>query len=303
VHANRPEGGCAVCHNNPTDGNLTADKDSAECNECHTTLGVDYHAGFDVKHTSSAVACQGAGCHASAVVDVHTPYVGAGNAYPQYSTPCELCHDNDNPARVPSNATADCSSCHPPAPHDATAHETTVQCNACHALADLKTVHGDNCGACHPTPQSTMGPWNGTCEQSGCHAAPLHPTMQFDHQWARMESDYPDIDCWECHEGASPCTPACHPYGGYSPTAPITTSDTKASYTGAATIKLTATDASGIRYTYYSLDTGPVMIGTTIVVPAPASGTVSHRLDFWSMDRQLNTESPHKSVTFSVRAP
>ena len=53
-------------------------------------------------------------------------------------------------------------------------------------------------------------------------------------------------------------------------TAPVTTSDAKASYVGNATITLTPTDASsmGVRNTYYTINGGATQSGRTISIPA-----------------------------------
>ena len=49
----RTEGACAVCHENPTKGNLTRDKTSAECAGCHASEGTDYHAEQAARHTAT----------------------------------------------------------------------------------------------------------------------------------------------------------------------------------------------------------------------------------------------------------
>jgi len=87
-------------------------------------------------------------------------------------------------------------------------------------------------------------------------------------------------------------------------TAPTTTSDAAATYGGAASIHLTADDGSGsgVAHTYYILDSGTQMEGTSIVVPAPVSGTVPHTLEFWSEDAVGNSEDPHVTVNFTVSA-
>jgi len=84
-------------------------------------------------------------------------------------------------------------------------------------------------------------------------------------------------------------------------TAPATTSDAIAQYTSTATIKLTATDTggSGVAGTYYRLDGGAQVTGTTVTV----STIGFHTLEFWSADKSGNIETPHKTVSFSVVAP
>jgi hypothetical protein len=83
-------------------------------------------------------------------------------------------------------------------------------------------------------------------------------------------------------------------------TAPVTTSDAKATYVGSALIKLTATDevgGSGVAHTYYILDGGTQTEGTSI-----ASSIVgTHTLDFWSVDTSGNVEAT-KNADFAITA-
>jgi hypothetical protein len=77
-------------------------------------------------------------------------------------------------------------------------------------------------------------------------------------------------------------------------TPPQTLSDVQTSYEGTATITLFPADegSSGVRYTFYSLDGGPVEIwdGTEIVVLAPVDEPEVHTLEFWSEDWSGNRE-------------
>ncbi len=84
-------------------------------------------------------------------------------------------------------------------------------------------------------------------------------------------------------------------------TRPVTISDAVASYLGAATIHLVATDnagGSGVANTYFRLDGAPQQVGTAVT----ASGLGAHTLEFWSADNAGNVEV-HETVTFSVSAP
>jgi hypothetical protein len=76
-------------------------------------------------------------------------------------------------------------------------------------------------------------------------------------------------------------------------TPPQTKSDVVSTYTGAATIYLTATDAcSGVAATYCRLDGGAMTTYTApVTVAPPASGAQSHAMSFWSVDRAGNTEA------------
>jgi len=81
-------------------------------------------------------------------------------------------------------------------------------------------------------------------------------------------------------------------------TAPVTTSDAKATYVSSAVVKLSATDAVGVAHTYYILNGAAQVEGTTISL-----GTVgSYTLEFWSVDAAGNVEA-HKTVSFTVTAP
>jgi hypothetical protein len=82
-------------------------------------------------------------------------------------------------------------------------------------------------------------------------------------------------------------------------TAPVTISDAKATYVSAAAIKLTATDAgSGVAGTYYKLDGGAQVSGTSINVTALGA----HTIEFWSTDVAGNVEA-HKTASFTITAP
>jgi len=83
-------------------------------------------------------------------------------------------------------------------------------------------------------------------------------------------------------------------------TPPTTTSNAYSSYYHGANINLTATDTStlGAKTTYYTLNDGPVQVGTTVVVPA-VSGVISYELVFWSEDWSGNLEDP-KTASFTV---
>jgi hypothetical protein len=80
--------------------------------------------------------------------------------------------------------------------------------------------------------------------------------------------------------------------------APTTTSDAASTYTAAATIALSATDGpgSGVAHTYYRLDGGAQAEGSAVSVSAGGA----HTLEFWSVDKAGNTETPHKSASFTI---
>jgi hypothetical protein len=85
-------------------------------------------------------------------------------------------------------------------------------------------------------------------------------------------------------------------YVNIDKTAPDTTDDHSASYTGAATIHLSAVDTlSGPDYTAYVLDSDDVAFGTTVT--ASTAGT--HTLEYASTDEAGNVEPTH-TITFTV---
>ena len=71
-------------------------------------------------------------------------------------------------------------------------------------------------------------------------------------------------------------------------------------FTSTAVIDLVPVDTvSGVAATYYKVGSGATMSGTRITVAAPASGTTSHTIEYWSVDRSGNTE-PHITKTFRI---
>ena len=85
-------------------------------------------------------------------------------------------------------------------------------------------------------------------------------------------------------------------------TAPVTTSDAKATYVSSAAIKLTAADnagGSGVAATYYKLDGGAQVTGTSIATTVLGS----HTIEFWSADVAGNIETPHKTAAFTDHRP
>lgn len=78
--------------------------------------------------------------------------------------------------------------------------------------------------------------------------------------------------------------------------APVTVSDATSTYANSATIRLSSTDSeSGVSQTFYRLDGGGPVSGTTVV----ASALGSHTIEFWAVDNAGNTEA-HHTVAFAV---
>jgi len=171
VHAD-----CATCHENPS---RVADiaSESAECASCHSNEGSDYHRGLPAKHVYSGMAgtCMSANCHPSNVLpDAHDEFLAGQNTY---ATTCELCHQNQDVDRIPTDATAACSSCHTVHPNpDHTAADSQV-CVDCHETTDALSLHASAAG--------------GPCDV--CHANP-----------GRVPTLPTSTDCVNCHSAATP---------------------------------------------------------------------------------------------------
>ncbi|GAB4279023.1 MAG: hypothetical protein Kow0056_11860 [Coriobacteriia bacterium] len=92
--------------------------------------------------------------------------------------------------------------------------------------------------------------------------------------------------------------PVSHRRIGIDTVAPVTTSDVVASYVDEATISLIATDAvSGVEKTWYSVDGGEAVEGTTI----HTSIVGTHTVEYWSRDKAGNVEDVNER-TFRVDA-
>jgi hypothetical protein len=85
-------------------------------------------------------------------------------------------------------------------------------------------------------------------------------------------------------------------------TPPTTTSSVVngQSYQGDATFTFTGTDSgSGVASTWYKLDSGAWTLGTSVLVGAPASGSASHVLSWYSIDLANNQEGEN-SASFTM---
>ena len=83
---------------------------------------------------------------------------------------------------------------------------------------------------------------------------------------------------------------------------PTTTASVEASYNIVSMIRLVAADnigGSGIGHTYYKIDGGATQEGSGVHVRAVGS----HSIEYWSVDRAGNEETPHKATrSFMVNA-
>jgi predicted CxxxxCH...CXXCH cytochrome family protein len=186
-------------------------------------------------------------------------------------------------------------------------------CTTCH-YESLTTQHAGRCDLCHQgsKPAENLGEaWKGGCSQGACHAT-VHAGMGDNHNGMWWDSS---SSCALCHDTSGGDFPGpgdncsrCHDpsytaasVGDHQP--PTTTSNALSSYTGTASIRLTATDAgtSGVSVTWSSLDGKGWNLGTDVFVGAPLSGAKAHTLAFYSADHAMNVEAV-KSVAFTVQA-
>ena len=113
------------------------------------------------------------------------------------------------------------------------------------------------------------------------------------------------LEFWS-DDAASPVNTSSHVTASFTvnitvadTTPPVTTSDAVSSYSGSATIHLSATDnagGSGVATTYYKLDSA-VSYTAGSVVNVTSAG--SHTLMFYSTDHEGNAETAH-TVNFTV---
>ena len=183
-----------------------------------------------------------------------------------------------------------------------------VNCITCHDN-DLLSIHANNCATCHPNPYEQLGgPWNGTCQQGGCHNT-YHDDVLAAHL-PFEDTSAPNSQCLLCHNEDTGNNPAtdwavtqqnclnCHAEYRTDTTPPVTSSDAQVLYEGGAVINFTITDNGriGIGTTFYRLDGGSTTAGASVTVNAPGP----HTLVFWSVDQAGNVEDPPNTVTFEI---
>lgn len=104
------------------------------------------------------------------------------------------------------------------------------------------------------------------------------------------------IDYWSVDRAGNAETPTRAVFYVRDTRPPVTRSDARATYQDRAQIRLTATDGgSGVARTYWSLDDGPVSVGTTVSTSAPGD----HVLAYASVDVAGNRETT-QTVGFRV---
>ena len=86
-------------------------------------------------------------------------------------------------------------------------------------------------------------------------------------------------------------------------TPPVTTDDAPADWSNAAvTVQLTATDtglaASGVKETFFKVDSGSFTSGSSVMIGAPAdhSNDGTHTISYYATDNAGNAETPHSAM-------
>ncbi len=190
--------GCTDCHNAmsyfPTK--------SAGCATCHSAEGTDYHELMATSHTFSAMptSCTtGSRCHAANTLpEEHQRFIAEFG----YTSTCDLCHKNTDPARIPAGATADCASCHDVHGDIATIHTATQSqaCVDCHETGDVRAIHAAtadaSCAVCHEAPADRIDWATATIECGSCHTKTPLDTA---HYPAAAHDATAETGCNQCH--------------------------------------------------------------------------------------------------------
>ena len=232
IHAKRTEGACAVCHNNPTRGNLTTGKNAADCAGCHATEGADFHKTLSTAHVplSSNGGCLAAGCHEGANIDaIHAKASITVNSVVRKS--CAICHVNGQ-APVRDCATTGChagsegvgyhAGMVPPGSAEG-GHKTGEGGNTCigagcHVSMNLATAHAtlggpgtrhpeypNSCALCHRNPSVDVTARNWSCIGS-CH----HETLVYQYGQGPDHSTHSNLWAKHAVTGASAACSSCH---------------------------------------------------------------------------------------------
>lgn len=292
---------CALCHLNEDAERIPGDA-TAACSSCHAA--VDHES---VHAATIPEDCSG--CHAgTSLTGIHA------------TGGCGVCHGSADPAVADAIASSNvaCSACHSIQPHPDTQSTHTgvmtsgvmsvfdshygysplqweVSCDLCHGTTELLPLHGNDCALCHngTKPAESFTTWNKSCSQGACHPTIVHPQADPYHNGYDCEAACHEQDWSVYYETCEWC------HDPIATLAPVTSSDAVAAYVGVAAIHL-STQAGAT--TYYRLDGGEAIAGTTITVTAPASGIADHTLEFWSVSSGGIEEFPHKTADFTVAA-
>ena len=319
---------CQVCHAS----GVTL---SAVCTDCHGTA--DPHAGLSDLHQSTATngfINLGLGTGWDMDHYVTTGFTASCstchdlNLMTLHSNNCQVCHSSTDPAVISaiSGGHTDCSACHASYHAYVGAHEDQLYAYGnCSCHGSGWTVTEDNCRSCHtdtaaPTTSSdAQASYVGTATihftavdnlggsgikatyfivDGGAQSTGTSVTVS---TWGQHKVEFWSVDNANNRETHHVASFLVLPPAGADTVAPTTVSDAVASYNASATIHLTATDnagGSGVKATYYVLDSGARTTGAVVTVTTAGS----HTLEFWSVDNVGNVETPHKTVVFNIVA-
>lgn len=280
----------------------TCDLGSPDPNLPYTSNSVGVRCVLQATYDPATKSCADVECHSYAAPipssSLHQDTVAWGAPFgPWGSVECDSCHQA---GERPHTATPGSDWVELFEWHDSTpgGYGVVVACTQCHSN-ELTTVHDNQCASCHPSPYDTLGTWDGTCQQGGCHVD-YHEGSQ----WAHEEFDG-TVPCSTCHKAgwvvpATVCAQCHATVSAGDSTPPVTTSDVQPTYVGPALIDFSITDNGkvGVGVTYYRIDGGPVQSGD----PAFVEVVGSHVLEFWSVDQAGNLESPHNTANFTILA-
>jgi len=320
-------GGCETCHGEP---DLSAGK-TAECASCHVDK-LTPHGYEAVQHTATL------GSGSVALFENHDGWMGAtgvsvgcGECHsdelgPVHANVCSTCHPTPRDSFTAWNGDCTQGGCH--ATYHASGFDhgeiASGNCGVCHDEGAFD-LYSDPCVGCHapPDPGDSTAPvtttnvlttYTGTAHvdfqvtDSGTVAIARTlrrldggPVMMGDSFEVTEPGDH-TLEYWSVDQYGNVESPSTRSFTvALDTTPPVTTSDALLAYVGPATIRLSATDAStlGVKGTYYRLNGGATVMGTTIAISQPASGTVGYILEYWSDDYSGNVEA-HNVVGFTV---
>jgi predicted CxxxxCH...CXXCH cytochrome family protein len=257
-------GQCEVCHggSNPPAAALIGKWDKG-CSQCHALI----HDGAGVNH--------------------HETYWNS-------TVSCELCHDTSTEFPNPAD---NCSRCHNP---DLTAaavgdHEApTTTSNALAVYAGAGTIHlaaidAGSSGISRTWYSLDGDPWT------------MGNDVVFDAKARSHNLSFYSVDHATNAEAVKTVGFSVQPPPPPDTTPPTTTSSfnpiAAAAVKASQPVTLTATDAgSGVKTTYYKIDSGSFTPGTSFTV----SGDGPHTFSYYSVDNANNTETTHVSNSFRI---
>lgn len=182
---------CNTCHDNPTRGDLTWDKTTSDCEQCHDALPVaEKHYPVETHTAVEEAGCDN--CHYLEMMPEHSkPTAGPVS--------CVTCHETKVDAfTTPWDKT--CAACHTQKHADKNESHvsTNTECggSGCHDISDVSVVHrglqGGGCKACHTGPDTL--PASTDC--TTCHTG-----FGSDHHELHNTAPVDSSGCTGCHFG------------------------------------------------------------------------------------------------------